>query len=251
MKNWIDYAATRICQNEEETLQKITDSYFILKQAGLVAIISWEWNSHMLTCEIQVDFSLPKKGLLLSLTQEGEKKATQEVVIIKDEDNTSKNQPKEEDKQEKKEEKSDSKQEQIPPQEWNSTNEQPSWDPNIAQFPLNPEKGLKYTRKGNYTVNFPSSNISYAASSVRENFGNKAINCTYVINVIKYADRDNLETDPAIRIYECNVSEPILAKDLGENFVVKEGAEKTFIIQMNNPAWIDFSNTLSFDSVEE
>ncbi|MBQ7073906.1 hypothetical protein IJM86_02375 [bacterium] len=40
MKNWIDYAATRICQNEEETLQKITDSYFILKQAGLVAIIS-------------------------------------------------------------------------------------------------------------------------------------------------------------------------------------------------------------------
>ncbi|MBQ7073907.1 hypothetical protein IJM86_02380 [bacterium] len=71
----------------------------------------------MLTCEIQVDFSLPKKGLLLSLTQEGEKKATQEVVIIKDEDNTSKNQPKEEDKQEKKEEKSDSKQEQIPPQE--------------------------------------------------------------------------------------------------------------------------------------
>jgi len=186
------------------------------------------------------------------LTKDGEKVVEQPVVIVKEEKSNPENKSQEEKKDDKKEEKSDKTQETSTQNEVNSNTEEiSSWDPNVTQFPINPEKGLKYTRKGNYTVNFSSSNISYAASSVKENFGNKSLSCTYVINVIKYADRDNLETDPAIRIYECSVSEPILASTLGENFVIKEGAGKTFIIQINNPAWIDFSNALSFDGIEE
>ena len=39
MKNWMDFSATRICQNEEESLQKIETSNIVLKQDGLIAII--------------------------------------------------------------------------------------------------------------------------------------------------------------------------------------------------------------------
>jgi len=63
-------------------------------------------------------------------------------------------------------------------------------------------------------VNFSSSNIAYAASSVKEKFGNDDISCTYVVNVIKYTDRDNVETSPDIRIYECTVKNPVSASTL-------------------------------------
>jgi hypothetical protein len=39
MKNWVDFAASRICQNAEEKLQKLTSSTFSLKQEGLVATL--------------------------------------------------------------------------------------------------------------------------------------------------------------------------------------------------------------------
>jgi len=254
MKNWLDFAATRICQDDEESLKTITDSQFTLKQSGLVATISGEGTKHLLTCEIKVDFSLPKKGELISLSKNGEK-----VQIVPEEKEEKIETPS------KKEEKSDSSSKEpseteskTPSQEEPSKSEEPTWqeqltqrNPNVPQFPINPEKGLKYARKWNYTVNFSSSNIAYAASSVKEKFGNDDINCTYVVNVIKYADRDNVETSPDIRIYECMVKNPVSASTLWENFVIKEAADRTFIIQIINPAWVDFANALSFDSAEE
>lgn len=246
MKNWMDFSATRICQNEEESLQKIETSNIVLKQDGLIAIISGMGKEYEVSCEIKVDFSLPKKGVLLSLTKNGEKKVyeeTREEVDTPQQEVKKEIKP-EENKTEEKEEKSDVQLE-------SPSQEEEIWDPNVPQFPINPEKWLKYTRKGNYTVNFSSSNISYAASSVREKFGKDNVNCTYVINVIKYSDRDNLEISPDARIYECSVNGEISSGEIWQNFVVKEGADKTFIIQVNNPAWLDFANALSFDPVEE
>jgi hypothetical protein len=79
-------------------------------------------------------------------------------------------------------------------------------NPNVSQFPLNLEKGLKYTSsRGGYALHFPSPSISYAASAVQENFGSANLLCSYVINVIQYADKDNLEISPSLRIYECQV----------------------------------------------
>jgi hypothetical protein len=39
---------------------------------------------------------------------------------------------------------------------------------------------------------------------VKENFGRDDVKCTYVINVIKYSEKENLEISPAVRIYECD-----------------------------------------------
>ena len=79
-------------------------------------------------------------------------------------------------------------------------------DPNVAQFPLNLEKGLRYTSsRGGYILGFPSANISYAASAVQENFGSASLLCSYVISVIQYANKDALEISPALRVYECQL----------------------------------------------
>jgi hypothetical protein len=104
---------------------------------------------------------------------------------------------------------------------------------------------LSYTSsRGGYALKFPSANISYAVSSVKENFGQANLFCSYVINVTKYADKDTLEISPAIRIYECEANGAITSP--GEHYLLTEGASKTFVIQINDPAWIEFSNALAF-----
>jgi hypothetical protein len=68
MKDRVNFAAPRICQNTEEKLQTIASSSLALKQEGLVASIQGQGLSHRLECSVQVDFSLPTKGKLLTLT---------------------------------------------------------------------------------------------------------------------------------------------------------------------------------------
>ncbi|MDR2191127.1 MAG: hypothetical protein LBP53_08440 [Candidatus Peribacteria bacterium] len=60
-------------------------------------------------------------------------------------------------------------------------------------------------------MKFPSANVSYAVSAVKENFNQASLSCAYVINVIKYADKEALEIAPAIRIYECEAKGNIVA----------------------------------------
>jgi hypothetical protein len=82
---------------------------------------------------------------------------------------------------------------------------------------------------------------------VRENFGQASVYCNSVINVIKYSDKENLETSPAIRIYECESNGSITTP--GDNYLITQGANKTFIVQINDPARINFSNKLSFSTL--
>jgi hypothetical protein len=121
-------------------------------------------------------------------------------------------------------------------------------NPDVPQFPLNPEKWLNYTSsRGWYALHFPSANISYAASAVQENFGSANLLCSYVINVIQYADKDNLEISPSLRIYECQVKGTLPV--LWEQYLITESTEKTFVLQINDSAWIDFANAVEFSAL--
>lgn len=245
MKTWLDFSATRICQDEEESLQKITDHEYYLKQEGLMATISWVGEKYNLTCEVQIDFSLPKKGKLLSLTKNGEKKIEneskkEENKKVKDEEWTK---DKEEKENTKKEEKSEEKKTDIEQQESNR-------NPNVKQFPLK-ENSLTYTAKQrNYILDFPSSQISFVVNSVKENFWKENISCNFVINIINYTNKEMLDESPDIKIYECKLNEDISAQDLWVNYVIKNEVDKTFIIQINNPAWVDFANAVKFEYFE-
>ena len=184
-----------------------------------------------MTCQILVDFSLPEKWKLQSLT-------IWDAVVISNETWSN---------EEQKEE--------------TNVIEAPisatSLDTNVPQIPikkeclesLDREDCLKYksTRWG-YTLRFPSSNISYSVSSAKENFDRSDVNCSYVINVIKYTDKENLEVSPAVRIYECQWS---VEKSRAPGIVVYPRLDKKFVVQMNDGAWNDFSTNLKFEELIE
>ncbi len=223
ISDWVKIRATNICQWSWEKLQKVNSSEVSLKQEWLIVTVSGDWMEKQITCQILVDFSLPKKWQLQSLT------IWDEVVMNETWDN-----------------------EQIEVEETWDIVEAPisatSLDINVPQFPIK-EEGLEYkSSRWWYSLQFPSSNISYSVSSVKENFGRNDINCSYVINVIKYSEKENLEISPSIRVYECQWS---VEKSWDKWIVVYSRLDKKFIVQMNDGAWNDFSMNLKFKALTE
>ena len=233
MDEWIRSRAMKLCQWSWEKLQNISSSDITLKQEWLVVTVSWDGLEKQMTCQILVDFSLPTKWILKSFT------LWDDVVI---EENL------EEDNQDDNEEKSDEnlngeeeKQEVI-----SSSNF--VLDKNVAQFPLKEEWGLVYSsNRWWYNLQFPSSNISYAVSSVKENFWRSDVSCSYVINVIKYSEKENLEVSPSIRIYECLWT---VSKSWAPEILIYLKWDKIFVAQLNDSSRWDFANNLKFTALE-
>ena len=224
INEWIKSRAASICQWEWEKMQKINNSEINLKQEWLIVTVSWDGMEKQMTCQILVDFSLPEKWKLQSLT-------IWDAVVISNE--------------------TWSTEELKSEITWNVI-EAPisatSLDINVPQFPIK-EEWLEYkSARWGYTLKFPSSNISYSVSSAKENFGRDDVNCSYVINVIKYADKENLEVSPAIRIYECQWS---VEKSWAQGIVIYPRMDKKFIVQMNDGSWNDFSMNLKFEQLTE
>ena len=205
-------------------MQKITNSEVNLKQEWLIVTVSWDGMEKQMTCQILVDFSLPAKWKLQSLT-------IWDDVIVSDEPQN--------------EEESNTE------TTWNTV-EAPisatSLDINVPQFPVKEEWLLYKSARWGYSLQFPSSNISYSVSSVKENFGRSDVSCSYVINVIKYSDKENLEVSPAIRVYECLWT---VDKSWAPGIVVYSTLDKKFVVQMNDWAWNDFSTHLKFQALTE
>ncbi len=222
INEWIKSRAASICQWDWEKMQKITNSEINLKQEWLIVTVSWDGMEKQMTCQILVDFSLPEKWKLLSLT-------IWDAVVASNE--------------------TWSNEELKSETTWNVIDapiSATSLDTNVPQFPIK-EEWLEYkSARGGYMLKFPSSNISYSVSSVKENFGRSDVNCSYVINVIKYADKENLEVSPAIRVYECQWS---VSQSWAPGIVVYSTLDKKFIVQMNDGSWNDFSTHLKFQEI--
>jgi len=224
INEWIKSRAASICQWSWEKMQKINNSEINLKQEWLIVTVSWDGMEKQMTCQILVDFSLPAKWKLQSLT-------IWDDVVVSDE-----------------------------PQNEEESNTETSWniveapisatslDTNVPQFPVKEEWLVYKSARWGYSLQFPSSNISYSVSSVKENFGRDDVNCSYVINVIKYSDKENLEISPAIRVYECQWS---VEKSWAQWIVVYPRLDKKFIVQMNDGSWNDFSMNLKFEELIE
>ena len=222
INEWIKSRATYICQWSWEKLQKINNSEINLKQEWLVVTVSGDGIEKQMTCQILVDFSLPAKWELQLLT-------LWDVVVPSEEGN----------------------EELSTEVTWNVDDGQVSaisLDTNVPQFPIK-EEWLQYkSARWGYVLKFPSSNISYSVSSVKENFGRNDVDCSYVVNVIKYSEKENLEVSPAIRIYECQWS---VEKSWAQWIVVYPRLDKKFIVQMNDGAWNNFSMNLKFEELME
>lgn len=226
MNEWIKSRAMKICQWSWEKLQNIGNSEISLKQEWLVVTVSGDGKEKQMMCQILVDFSLPYKWELQSLT-------IGDDVIVSEEEKIEETKSEEVDQDEKKD-------------EWQIS--ATVFDTNVPQFPIK-EEGLAYkSARWGYVLKFPSSNISYSVSSVKENFGRSDINCSYVINVIKYSDKENLEVSPSIRIYECDGS---VDESWAQGIIVYPRLDRKFVVQMNDGAWNDFSMNLKFEELVE
>ena len=235
MNEWIRSRAMRICQWSWEKLQNINNSEIDLKQEWLVVTVSWDGLEKQMTCQILVDFSLPNKWVLKSIS------LWDDVVIEEsnDEENL--------DDSEKKEEESD----------WNAVEEgKPEevisssnfvLDTSVAQFPIKEEWLIYNSTRWWYSLQFPSSNISYVVSPVKENFWRSDISCSYVISAIKYSEKENLEVSPSIRIYECLWT---ASESWAPEILVYPRVDKLFVVQLSDSSWWNFANHLKFTALE-
>ena len=232
MNEWIKSRAMKICQWSWEKLQNIKNSDITLKQEWLVVNVSWDGLEKQMTCQILVDFSLPTKWVLKSLT------LWDDVVIEENKEEESDETEKESEWSDEEKDKSD---------EIISTSDF-VLDTSVAQFPLKEEWWLVYnSNRWWYSLQFPSSNISYAVSSIKENFWRSDVSCSYVINVIKYSEKENLEVSPSIRIYECLWT---ATKSWAPEILVYPRANKLFVVELNDSSWWDFANHLMFTMLE-
>ncbi len=233
MNEWIRSRAMKICQWSWEKLQNVTNSDISLKQEWLVVTVSWDWLERQMTCQILVDFSLPTKWVLKSLT------LWDDVII---EENI------EDDNQDNNEENTNENSDINESEEEIISSSNFVLDKSVAQFPLKEEWGLVYnSTRWWYSLQFPSSNISYAVSAVKETFWRSDVSCSYVINVIKYSERENLEVSPSIRIYECLWT---VSQSWAPEILVYPRADKIFVAQLNDSSWWDFANNLKFTTLE-
>ena len=227
MDEWVRSRAMKICQWSWEKLQNVSNSEVTLKQEWLVVTVSWDWLEKQMTCQILVDFSLPTKWVLKSLT------LWDNVVV---EENKEDDGNKEEDLEE------ENKSEEVI-----STSDF-VLDTSVAQFPIKEEWWLIYnSSRWWYSLQFPSSNISYVVSPVSENFGRSDIKCSYVISAIKYSEKENLEVSPSIRIYECIWK---ATKSWAPEILVYPRVDKLFVVQLTDSSWRDFANNLKFTVLE-
>ncbi len=138
-------AAPRLCQQNDEKLQSITKTDYLVKNEGLVANIIGKSQNYEISCSILIDLGLPAKGKISSFSIG--KTINSEPTTGTSSDNVTQQQTSE-----------------------NKVVSQISWNPNVPQFPINIEKSLTYKSSRGYGAILPSPNLSYAANAVNEDF---------------------------------------------------------------------------------
>ena len=105
---------------------------------------------------------------------------------------------------------------------------------------------MTYDSKRNYVLKFPSSNISYTSDISNEDFDQVGVRCTHTIKAIQFKNKEQLQDNPAVTIYECTAKNWIQLP--WNNYVLKELGDKKFVIQINDPARYDFAKNIVIES---
>ncbi len=119
------------------------------------------------------------------------------------------------------------------------------WSTQVKQFPVNIEKSLTFTSRKWHTFVFPSSNIAYVAQNAQEDFNQVWVNCFSVMNVVQYSEKDLVDQKWNVKVYECSVKKWF--DDSDQKLMYKNLWEKHFVIEIVDPAWVDFANNISIN----
>jgi len=179
------------------------NSYEIkLENNNLVAAIKWTYQTWNVSCKITIDPLNPFKAILQDITLD----QVQAQGVVEN--------------------------------QWTVLKR----DPKVKQFPISLEKTMEFVSTSRwYKVIFPSRNLSFASTNVEQDFGQLWVNCFTQMNVVSYPNKENLQTNPAVKIYECNIKKWFQESD---QVILKKLWERNFVIEIVDPAWIEFTNNL-------
>jgi len=207
--------ATSLCADASRRLGEIDDYSLLLKGNVIHLAITGSVGSQVANCDLVIDYSQPQSALLTKFVVQETEQA-----------------------QEKPEEipvGSDPVQPVIAPS---------PFDIDVPQFAINLEKPFPFTSSRGHTVSFPSQNIAFAQSEVTQNVLLASSNCYAQQNIVSYANKATLDTNPSIILYECTR----LPQDdtLPKQYVVyKLSEKKNFIVHVLDGAWRDFANNIA------
>lgn len=221
---------SQLCKIDHTSISNIINSELLYKNNDLYYNLTWkDTNGNMISCELKINPTL---------------KNSAQTINVKMIENT----------------------ETISEWEWSWTATVPSWeektdsqndkdeswendwetavnrDPNVEQFPINLDKKLTFTSSRGHSFVFPSSNIAYQWVSASEDFGQLWVNCFSAMNIVKYSDKELVETKWNVIIYECTVKNSF--DDSDQSLIYKEIWDRHFVIKIVDPAWINFANNI-------
>lgn len=111
---------------------------------------------------------------------------------------------------------------------------------NVEQIPLKPGKELSFSTRG-INISFPSPNISFASTNINKTV--QGLSCTTATNIVLYANKTNLTTNPSVVMYFCKPG----ITETGNNFRVMNTANTTILIELLDPAWVNFINWITIN----
>lgn len=212
--------AKSLCTANHSNMEKVNKSEFSYKDWNFFYNLEWnDINDNTITCELKINPSLSSLAQVESVE-----------IINKEEINQSEEWDKE------------------TTETWNKTEpdnkEQQAyiWDTDVEQFPINLDKKLTFTSSRGHSFIFPSSNLAYQGVNVSEDFGQVWVNCFSAMNVVKYADKELVESQGNVVIYECKVKNTF--DDSDKTLIYKKVWDKDFVIKINDPARVNFANNI-------
>ena len=217
----------RVCLWSDDGISMITSHTVKKVSDGLQISMQGEWGENIFTCEALLDLSEANQLERLDVQIKAKQEKTEEE---------------QKNEEEKKEEIINTGNVEVA-----TTSNMPT-TPAVNQFPINLEKTMAYTSKrGEYVMTFPSSNISYTSDAISEDFNQVGVRCSYSIKAIQYKYKEDLQSNPSIMIYECSFKNGFELP--WENYFLKELGDKKFVIEVRDNTWYDFAKNIQITSL--
>ncbi len=213
--------AKSLCTINHSSIENINKSEFVYKDSNFFYNIEWtDSNNNIITCSLKINPSLSSFAQIdnIEVINNEEWKDSEWTGEAKEPEKTD----------------NDDK--------WNEPTPTYSWDTDVEQFPINLDKKLTFTSSRWHSFIFPSSNLAYQWVNVSEDFWQVGVNCFSAMNVVKYADKELVESQGNVVIYECNVKNGF--DDSDKSLIYKKVWYKNFVIKINDPARVNFANNI-------
>ena len=210
-----------LCTINYVSMEKVNKSDFSYKNGNFYYNIEWtDDDGNTIVCELKLDPTSPSFAQLenVEIINNEEEKINNEEWSQEEQENWDQNEPQ------------------------NNDSQAYIWDTDVEQFPINLDKKLTFTSSRWHSFIFPSSNLAYQGVNVSEDFWQVWVNCFSAMNVVKYADKELVQTQGNVVIYECNVKNTF--DDSDKTLIYRKVWDKHFVIKINDPARVDFANNI-------